>query len=241
VSVLASAFECHGEIELGAVGDESRARLAELAGDWLELDARGGRIVVRHVQPGDAPALSAVPAELIGMLQALSPEERERLRGGTLMVRDRGGVLLRLVVSPGEIRIEWPHEDWAHVSEVPLAEALAATDAVSARVTGRVRFRALPGARARLVAFVEGFEGLYPDGDVRLDREGNEVEVELRSLNVGPEELLAELRALADPPESLAGDLTVSSFSPHALERDFRLRLRAGEARAERPALWREG
>ncbi len=239
MNVLQLAFECSGEVALEGLGEATRARLVELAGDWLEFDGRQGRIVVRHVQPGGAPALSAVPAELMGMLQSLTPEEREHVRGGTLTVRDRTGVLLRLVVSPGEIRIEWPHEDWAHATEVPLAEALAATDAVSARVSGRVRFRAQPGARARLVEFVEGFEGLYPDGDLRLDREGPEVEVEVRGINVGPEELLDKLRELADPASSLSGDLTVSSFSPHALERDFRIRLREGDARAERPALWR--
>ena len=40
---------------------------------------------------------------------------------------------------------------------------------------------------------------------------------------------------------TLEGELVVGSFSPHALEREFRLRLAGGDARAERPSLWREG
>lgn len=241
MNVAALAFECHGEISLGEVGEESRGRLLGFSGEWLEFEPRAGRIVVRHIQPGGAPALSAVPAELIAMLEVLAPEERERLRGGTLIVGDRTGVLLRLVVEPGEVRIQWPHEDWGHSSEVPLAEALALVEPVSARVSGTLRFQAPAGARAKLVDFIESFEGLYPDGDLRLDREGETVQVELRGVNVGPEELLEKLRELAAPHDSLEGDLKVGSFSAHALEREFRLQLRAGQARAERPALWREG
>jgi len=241
MNVTQLAFECSGEVALGELSEESRARLAEFAGEWLELDSRSGRIVVRHVQPGGAPALSAVPAELIAMLEALTPDERERMRGGMLVVRDRKGMLLRLVVEPGEIRVQWPHEDWAHAAEVPLEEALALVEPVSTRVSGTLRFHAPAGARAKLVDFVEGFEGLYPDGDLRLDREGSLVQVELRGINVGAAELMAKLRELADPAPSLEGDLKISSFGPHAAEREFRLRLRAGDVRAERPALWREG
>lgn len=241
MNVATLAFECEGEVAVGELGSASRARLAQFAGDWLEFEPKSGRIIVRHVQAGGAPALSAVPAELMAMLEALEPEERERLRGGTLVVRDRDGVLLRLVVEPGEVRIQWPREDWSHAVEIPLAEALARVEPVSARVSGTLRFRAQPGARSKLVEFVERFEGLYPDGDLRLDREGSRVAVELAGLNVGPAELLAKLRELADPVDSLEGELVVSSFSPHALEREFRLRLEDGEARAERPSLWREG
>lgn len=234
-------FECSGEVVVGPLAAETRERLAELGGEWLEYDPRAEKVVVRHVQPGGAPALSAVPAELIAIFEAMDVEERERMKGGTFLVRDRAGVVLRLVVEAGEIRIQWPREDWTHAVEVPLAAALAAIEAVSARITGAVRFNAPPGARAKLVEFVEGFEGLYPDGDLRLDREGSLVEVEFRGINVGPEELLAKLRELAEPQQSLAGELEIGSFVPNALERDFRLSLREGRVTAERPALWRDG
>jgi len=240
VNVAALAFECSGEVALGDLGVESRERLVGFAGEWLEYEPDSGRIVVRHVQPGGAPALSAVPAELIAMLEVLSPEERQRVRGGALVVRDRTAVLLRLVVEPDEVRIQWPHEDWSHASEIPLERAFALVEPVSARVSGTLRFQAAPGARAKLVELIESFEGLYPDGDLRLEREGSAVRVELKGVNVGPEELLAKLRELAEPLASLEGDLKVGSFSAHALDRDFRLQLRGDEVRAERPALWRE-
>jgi len=240
MNVAALAFECSGEIDLGEVGAESRRRLSAFAGEWLEFDGAAGRIVVRHVQPGGTPALSAVPAELIAMLEALAPDERERVRGGAFVVRDRAGVLLRLVVDPGEVRIEWPKEDWSHAHQVPLAEALALVEPVSARVSGALRFRAATGARAKLVDFIESFEGLYPDSDLRLEREGPTVRLELEGVCVGPQELLAKLHELADPPASLEGELRVGSFAPHAPDRDYRLQLRGGVARAERPALWRE-
>jgi hypothetical protein len=238
--IASQTFDCTGEIALGELAPATVRRLAELGGDWLEFDPRGGRVVVRHVQPEGAPAISAVPAELIAILAALAPEERQRVRGGTLVVRERPGVALRLSVEAGEIRVQWPREDWTHAIEVPVEEALAAVVPATARVSGQVRFTAPPGARAELVDFVERFEGLYPEGDLRLDRDGAEVRVELRGLNVGPAELLTKLRALAKPPASLAGALDVSSFVPNALERDFRLTLAAGEASAARPALWRQ-
>jgi hypothetical protein len=241
MNVAALAFECSGEVDLGEVAAESRKRLSGFAGEWLEFDGAARRIVVRHVQPGGTPALSAVPAELIAMLQALAPDERERMRGGALVVRDRAGVLLRLVVEPDEVRIQWPKEDWSHASQVPLAEALALVEPVSARVSGALRFHAASGARTKLVEFIESFEGLYPDSDLRLEREGSTVRVELEGVCVGPQDLLDKLHELADPPASLDGDLRVSSFAPHALDRDYRLHLRGGVARAERPALWREG
>jgi hypothetical protein len=233
------AFDCHGELAVGELAPATRERLVELGGEWLELDSEGGRIVIRHVQPGGAPATAAVPAELIAVLEALSPAERERA-SGTLLVRDRTTVALRLVVEAGEIRIQWPREDWSHAVAVPLEEALAAVEPVSARVSGAVRFAAPPGARAKLAEFVEGFEGLYPDGDLRLDREGQLVAAEFRGLNVGPGELLGKLRELAEPPQTLAGELEVGSFVPNAPDRDFRLSLAGGRAVAERPALWRE-
>lgn len=239
--IATQTFDCTGEIVFGDLSPETVRRLAGMGGDWLEFDPSGGRVVVRHVQPEGAPAISAVPAELIAMLAALAPEERERVRGGELVVRDRPGVALRLVVEAGEIRVQWPREDWSHAIEVPLDEAFAAVVPASARVSGTLGFTAPPGARAELVDFVERFEGLYPEGDLRLDREGAEVRVELRGLNVGPAELYEKLRALAKPLTSLAGALDVSSFVPNALERDFRLTIIAGEARAEWPALWRQG
>jgi hypothetical protein len=155
-------------------------------------------------------------------------------------VRDRAVLALRLAVERGEIRVQWPQEDWAHAQPVALEEMFRHVESVSARLTGTVELAAAAGAEERITAFLEGFEGLYPEGEVGLRRLGERLRLELRGFNVGPEELVALLRELAQPPASLAAELEVGSFAPQALEKDFRLEIRAGEARALRPALWPE-
>jgi hypothetical protein len=234
-------LDCTGRIDLGPLSPAATERLALLGGEWLDYSPEERALVVCHVQPGGEPTLSALPAELIAFLDALSPEEREALPGGTLVVRDRAGSVLRLAVSRGEIHVQWPREDWSRGEPVDLDTVLSAVDPASARVSGTVRLSARPGAEDRLVELVAHFEGLYPEGDLRVERQGETLRAELRDVNVGPEQLLATLRQLADPPESLAGELKVGSFVAHAQDGDFRLTLERGLARAVRPALWREG
>lgn len=239
MSVLTETeFECVGKVRLGDLAPASAARLALLGGEWLEFSPEEGAVVVRHVQPGGSPALSAVPSELIAMLDALPAREREVVTGGTLLVRDRGGVLLRIVVEAGEIRVQWPREDWSQAVPVGLEEALRDADPFSARVSGRVRFAAPAGAEVRLAEFVDRFEGLYPAGELDVLRSGGVVDAELRDVNVGPAELLAELRRLAAPADSVVADLEVGSFRGHASDRDFRLSVHGGKAQAVRPSLW---
>jgi hypothetical protein len=234
-------LECTGEVLLGPLSPPTIERLADLGGDWLELASEEAKLVSCHVQPGGSPTLAALPAELIAFLDALSPDERDAIPGGTLTVRDRAGSVVRLVVAQGEIHVQWPREDWSQAEPADLEAVLGAIDAASARVSGRVRLGARPGAEDRLVELVARFEGLYPEGDLSVERDGETLRAELRDVNVGPEQLLATLRQLADPPESLAGELEVGSFVAHALDGDFRLTLERGLARAVRPALWREG
>jgi hypothetical protein len=124
---------------------------------------------------------------------------------------------------------------------VDLESVLAEADPYSARVSGRIRMEASPGAGKRLERFVDDFEGLYPEGDLHLERDGATLRASFRDVNVGPEQLLSTLRELADPLDSLEGDLEVGSFVEHALDRDFRLIFQDGVARAERPGLWPEG
>lgn len=234
-------LDCVGEVRLGPVGPATAARLAPLGGEWLEYSPEDQALVVCHVQPGGKPTLSALPAELIAFVDALTPGERKAMPGGTLLVRDRAGIVVRLVAGQGEIHIQWPREDWSHVALADLDAMLADADPFTARISGHLRLSAPQGAGDRLSEFVSGFEGLYPEGDVRVERQGDTIEVELRNVNVGPKQLLETLGRLAEPPESLEGDLEVGSFVEHALDRDFRLKLRGGVARAERPSLWPEG
>jgi hypothetical protein len=237
---LLRELECRGRIRLAPLDPETARRLAAFAGEWLEYSAEENAIVVRHVQPGGSPALAAVPAELIALLDLVPGAARESSPGGTLVVRDRAVLALRLSVERGEIRVQWPQEDWAHARPVSLAEMFRHVEGVSARLTGTVELEAPEGAERRLNEFLEGFEGLYPEGEVDLRRLGGRLRLELRGFNVGPEELIALLRELARPPASLAAELEVGSFAPQALEKDFRLEIRAGEARVLRPALWPE-
>ncbi len=231
-------LDCTGEVLLGTLSDATVERLGTIGGAWLELGPKGQKLLPCHVQPGGPPTLAALPAELIAFLDALTPEEREALPGGTLVVRDRGGSVVRLVVGHGEIHVQWPREDWTQVEPVDLDSILAEIDAASARVSGQVTFEAEPGTGDRLVEFVGRFDGLYPEGDLTTEREGRILTAELTDVNVGPGQLLATLRCLADPSESLEGELEVSSFLPHAQDRDFRLILHRGTAKAVRPALW---
>ena len=232
-------FECVGKVRLGRVCQATASRLARLGGEWLEFSPEEEAVVVRHVQPGGSPAPSAVPSELIAILEMLSPGERESMVGGTFLVRDRAGLLMRIVVEVGEVRVQWPREDWQQATPVEVDAALGSADPFSARVSGSVRFAAPPGAEGRLAELIDRFEGLYPAGTVEVAREGRDVRAELRAVNVGPRELLGRLRELADPTGSLDADLEVGSFVSHGGDRDFRLTVRAGEARAVRPSLWR--
>ncbi|KAB2964264.1 MAG: hypothetical protein F9K16_04730 [Thermoanaerobaculia bacterium] len=239
-AALARELECRGRVRLGEIAPASRRRLAGFTGEWLEYSPEEEAIVVRHVQPGGSPALAAVPAELIAMLDLLGADEREESAGGTLVVRERDRLVLRLNVERGEIRIQWPREDWAKARAVEVDAVYRAVDPVSARVSGTARLQARPGAEGDLVSLIESFEGLYPEGDLRVTRDGTWLHVEILGVNVGPEELVRKLRALADPLATLEADLQIGSFAPQSFERDFRLELRGAETRAVRPSLWPE-
>ncbi len=244
ITITDVELDCTGEVLLGPLSPSTLALLAGLGGEWLELGPQGRKLLPCHVQPGGTPTLAALPAELIALLDAMTPEERAAMPGGTLVVRDRAGSVVRLLVVQGEIHVQWPREDWSQVEPVDLDRVLAEIDAASARISGRVSFDAEPGAEDRLVEFVGRFDGLYPEGDLRAERQGGQdrtLRATLTDVNVGPGQLLATLRCMADPAESLEGEIEVGSFLPHAQDRDFRLTLRRGTAQAVRPALWPAG
>ena len=231
-------LDCTGEVGLGALSPETVERLERLGGEWLELNPERQTLEVCHVQPGGTPTLSAVPAELIAFVDALAPAERQAMPGGTLVIRDRTGIVVRLVVTRGQIHVQWPREDWSQAVTVDLDSALAETPSASARVSGHLSLSAPQGSGDRLVEFVGRFEGLYPEGDLEVERDGDTLRLDLRNVNVGPRQLLKTLTDLADPIESLDGELEVGCFVDHALDRDFRLTLDKGVVRATRPSLW---
>lgn len=108
-----------------------------------------------------------------------------------------------------------------------------------ARVRGWARFAGSPERAAELAAFVDRFEGLYPEGDMPSECEQNLVSVRFQDVNVGPRELISKLEALAETRESLEAELDVGSFAPGALDHSFRIRIEKGKVHALRPSLWR--
>jgi len=231
-------LECRGRVQLAPLSATTMLELAGFPGEWLEYSAEENALVVRHVQPGGSPALAAVPAELIAMLDLVPAAGRAASPGGTLVVHARTTPVLRLCVAGGRIDVQWPQEDWEHALPVELAEMFRTVAPASAKLTGEIAFAAPAGAERRLVEFLESFEGLYPGGEYHVRRDGETVRVRLDTFNAGPEELLALVRELASPAGSLDIELDVGSFEPQAFERDFRLAARGGEIHAVRPALW---
>lgn len=233
-------LECQGRVSFGKLCAESVERLGAVAGDWLEYAPDRNAVVVRHVQPGGPPVLAAVSAELVTFLDLVTAAERDAMPGGSFLIRSELAPLLRIVVARGELRIQWPHRDWAHAVPVSVDQALGAVDAVAARVSGRVELRTKPGRAKELTDFVDRFEGLYPEGDLETELDGSTLRAELRDVNVGPAQLCAKLRELADPIESLRAELDVSSFAARSAQWPFRLTLRGKETTSVRPEIWTE-
>jgi hypothetical protein len=232
-------IECEVKIRCGSLPWEVSERLAQLSGNWLEFSPEEGAIVVRHVQPVGCPAMSGVPCELISILDSIPSDHREKMPGGTLYVRDKNGQVLRLLVKGGELLIQWPHLDYAHSKPESAGTLLDSINPREARVCGWARFAGSPERAKELAAFVDRFEGLYPEGDMPSECEQNLVSVRFRDVNVGPRELVYKLETLADARESLEAELDVSSFAPGALDRSFRIRIERGRIHALRPSLWR--
>jgi len=231
--------ECEGKIKCGSLPWEVSERLAQLSGNWLEFSPEDDAIVVRHVQPVGCPAMSGVPCELISILDSIPSDHREKMPGGTLFVRDKNGQVLRLLVKGGELLIQWPHLDYSHSKPEAPETLMSGINPREARIRGWARFVGSPERVRELAAFVDRFEGLYPEGDMPSECEQNLVSVRFQDVNVGPRELTSKLQALAETPESLEAELDISSFAPGALDRSFRIKIEKGAIQTLRPSLWR--
>lgn len=230
-------LKCDGKIVIGSLPAEATERLLSLSGNWLEYTPEENAIIVKHVQPAGCPPLAAIPCELISLLDAVSPKQRAAMPGGAIYIRT-GAETLRVLVEHGEVRVQWPHEDYSHSTIVSLESASEGLNPCQARVNGWARFSGAVDAAFRLQEFVDRFEGLYPEGDLNFSTSGNSVYVEFKQVNIGPLPLVACLQSLADPPNSLQAGLEVGSFAPGAMEMDFQIRISEGRAQALRPALW---
>jgi hypothetical protein len=233
-------LECEGRVRFGNLPWDISERLAQFSGNWLEYAPEENAIIVRHVQPVGCPAVSAVPCELISIMDSIPLELRDSMPGGTLYVKDRSGQLLRLLVTRGEVRIQWPHLDYSRSNSTDLETALASLNPREARIKGWARFAGSPERATELQAFVDQFEGLYPEGDMPSECEQDLVYLQFKDVNVGPRELIGKLVQMAHPPQSLQGELDVSSFAPGSLDRCFRVRIADGSVEVVRPSLWQK-
>jgi len=238
---MQSDLECQGKIALGRLPEEAVKRLSRFAGNWLEFDPSDSAVVVRHVQPTGCPAMSGIPCELITLLDYLPAEVRDTVPGGELFIVGRETEqLVRLRVERGEVRIQWAHPDYSTAVTITLPQAMQDFNPRTGRVNGQARFSGPPSSASLLESFIDRFEGLYPEGDLTIHREGPSCSVRFQDVNVGPQELIGRLKEIADPADSLEADLDVSSFAHRAIDRRFRIVLRKGQIQVLKPSLWRE-
>ena len=230
--------ECRGEVRVGELGSEVGEQLLGFKGTWLEYSPEDRAIVVRHVTPEGCPAISAIPCELLSLLDLVPDEQRVAMPGGALFVTDPGGHVLRVRVDRGEVRIQWAREDFSRPMPADRDEVLSLLPAAKARVNGWARFGGSREAIEELRTFVEGFEGLYPSWTLEADLDAGAVDVRFLEVNVGPEELANKLQSLARPPESLEAELRVGSFGDAGAGSGFLVRIHQGRVEMMRPSLW---
>jgi len=230
---------CEGKIRFGPVPWETSELLAQFSGNWLQYAPGENAIVVRQPQTIGCPAFTAVPCELISLIYSIPLELREAMPGGRLYIRDRQGDVVRVVVERGEIRVQWPHKDYASAVSVPADSVLKGLNPKTTCVRGWARFAGACERASELRQFVEEFEGLYPEGDIPSECEQNIVYVRFKDVNIGPEELITKLKELAESAESLQAQLDVSSFEPGSAQGGFRIQILDGQVSALRPSFWK--
>lgn len=234
--------ECHGRIELGELPDEVRAKLATLPGDWLEFDPGAGAIVVRHVEPTDAPVLASTASELVRILNDIPYDLQTRIPGGDFFVHTEAtGELVRLQVkSGGALSIEWAHPDYEGAARKPYGDGHEITiEPYEQRLNGRVEFvsKEAETAAHELQVLADTFEGLYPEGDFRATADGSTVRVDMADVNLDVKLLLNRLVLLAEP-NTLFGRVDVSSFGDSLPEHLVRILIDTGEVWVQHPLLW---
>jgi hypothetical protein len=234
-------LECTGKIRLGTLPQRVIDRLAQFDGNWLEFTPEENTLVVRHVQPIGCPAVSGIPCELVSLLELVPILERDAAPGGDLFIMGSNhDQLIRITVQQGEIRIQWAHPNYSRAIQTTLDQAMADFNPQSARINGWASFASAPSASGELQAFIDRFEGLYPEGDVRLEFEEGKLNMRLSTVNIGPQELIIKLQDLAHPVASLEAELDVSSFAPTSPDHLFRILIRQGQTEVQQASLWND-
>jgi hypothetical protein len=225
--------ECEGEVRFGPLPWDLAERLAEFAGNWLVFAPKTNALMVRASQPVGCPAITAVPCELITILDSVPPEHRQAMPGGEFRLRSRDGVM-RLAVEGGNLHLQWPRESRSQTVPVPAELILAGPHEGETRVRGWARFAGSAVGGHDLQAFIERFDALYPEEDMPSECEQNMVFVRFRDICCDPGDLVANLEHLADPRETLAAELEIRSSVSRPEGREFRLIINSGQVKAER-------
>ncbi len=232
--------ECEGSIKFGALPWDISERLAQFTGNWLEFSSQENALVVRKAEPVGCPAISGVPCEIISMIDSLPSEHRRAMPGGVFYVKDHGGQVMRVLVEKGEVRIQWPYQDYSKPVVVPPLSVMNSMDAREARITGWARFAGTPARAADIQALIARFGGIYPENELPSEGSQSIAFVKFKSAPVAPADVVDQLRRSADPPESLQAELDIKSYSPRPEDRDFRIYIRNGKLETVRPSIWRQ-
>ena len=237
---------CFGRVVLGELPEAVQQRLGALPGEWLEFDPLTGTIVVRHIQPSAGPSLPMIAGELVRMLSEIPEAAQDRITGGDLFVHTEvAAQLVRLrVEAGGALKIEWAHPDYRKSKrQLYSGKRLEMVEPRVQRLNGGVTFETTDPtvATRELEAVADGYEGLYPEGDllVKVDRSTGRVAVEVRDLNVDVLLLVGRLQQLAAP-GTLSGDIEVSSFAAIVPEQQLRFVFDDGQTWVQRPVLWED-
>ncbi len=233
-------MQCKGKIKVGPIPWELSESLAQFPGNWLAYDPAESAIVARRGRPGPCPALSGVPCELLTLIASIPQKQRDSMPGGALYMKDERGQEVRLTVQHGEVRIQWPHPDYARARPVPAESALQEAAAPGARLRGWARFAGAPARAAELRQFAERFAGLYPAEDIPSECPSDVVYVEFRDVETAPGELVAAMQELAEPRESLQAEIEIRIPAQGTPGRELRVCIRDGHLEVVRPALWSE-
>ncbi len=237
---------CFGRIQLGPLPEEVRRRLARVEAEWLEFDPSTGDLLLRPVEPVPIPPLPTIARELVGYLVEIPPEHHAAIRGGDFFVHleEGGGQLVRFRVEKGgALRIQWAHPHFRRALRRPWAEGVPIpVDPEVQRLNGEVAFECPSAgeAAASLEALVEGFEGLYPEGDfVVRALDAKRVEVTLKDVNLDAARFVKRLLELSEP-RTLTGRFEVSAFGPNPPEHRLRFLFEDGRVWIQHPLLWAE-
>jgi hypothetical protein len=238
---MRSHLGCTGSVNLGCLGPETQARLEHVAAGWLEYSPDSS-LVVRHVQPDDAPALREIAGELLDFLHAVSDSERSQVPGGALYYQDEStGQYVRLKVwRGGFLTVAWARPDYTQAQwEVFRNQPVKVVFEPFQRLNGEVTFECHPNAADGLRRILDKIAGEYSQGEYAITSTIGGVTLTLRDVNSEGLTVVNALRYMAKP-GTLSGELDVSSFRAGDMDDYCRFSFRAGETWMARPVLWPE-